>query len=56
MPDRVVLAFEDREYRRSELDAYTDGLAAALPRPRNSALALGQGLAPRAEGAPWMYV
>ena len=30
MPDPVVLAFEDRSYRRSELDAEVNGLAAAL--------------------------
>ncbi|HNM85099.1 MAG TPA: AMP-binding protein, partial [Mycobacterium sp.] len=30
MPEPVVLAFEDRSYRRSELDAEVNGLAAAL--------------------------
>jgi acyl-CoA synthetase (AMP-forming)/AMP-acid ligase II len=30
MQDPVVLAFEDREYRRSELDAYVGGLTEAL--------------------------
>jgi len=30
VPDPVVLAFEDRSYRRSELDAEVNGLAAAL--------------------------
>jgi long-chain acyl-CoA synthetase len=30
MPDPVVLAFEDREYRRSELEAHINGMAAAL--------------------------
>jgi long-chain acyl-CoA synthetase len=30
--DPYVLAFEDRQYRRSELDALTDGLAATLAR------------------------
>lgn len=30
MPDPVVLAFDDREYRRSELEAHVNGMAAAL--------------------------
>ena len=30
MPDPVVLAFENRSYRRSELDAEVNGFAAAL--------------------------
>ncbi len=30
MPDPVVLAFEERTYRRSELTALTDGLATEL--------------------------